>query len=67
VVWCKEFRSRKSVAMQIDPLVSVTALTILRTKRDGPPAKPAGLLFWLSPQPSAAADYASGAIGAGAS
>ena len=37
-VSCKEFRSRKSVALQIDPLVSVTALTILHTKRAGPPS-----------------------------
>ena len=36
-VSCKELRSRKSVAMQIDTLVSVTALTILHTKRAGPP------------------------------
>jgi hypothetical protein len=32
-VSCKEFRSRKSVALEIDTLVSVTALTIRRTKK----------------------------------
>jgi hypothetical protein len=31
--------------MQFDPHVSVTALRVLRTKRDGPPVSPAGLLF----------------------
>jgi len=45
----KEFRSRKSAAMHFDPHASVTVLAILRTKRDGPPGLPAGLLVSYRP------------------